>query len=249
MNGTQRYALIVFLLSTISPNLAVAQSSRDIPTRFTVGGSFIISQPKEEFRQNVGNGYGGGGTVLYHLVRSGLLSARFDISGVVYGRETKRVPFSETVGGRILVDVTTTNSIADFSWGPELAVPSGWVRPYGSAAYSRLLFRTTSSVRGIRSSNEEIASTTNYKDGTGAWVYSSGIRIPFGRTSPVTLDLGLRYHRGGTASYLREGSIQDNPDGSITITPLRSKTPFLMYTFGVQFRIPHGPGRCSSLLC
>jgi hypothetical protein len=186
---------------------------------------------------------------MYHLLRSGLLSLRFDGSGVVYGKETKRVPFSETVGSRIFVDVTTTNWIADLSFGPELAVPSGWVRPYAGVAYSRLLFRTTSTVSGTRSSDDTIASTTNFRDGTGAWVYSGGLRIPFGRRSPASLDVGLRYHRGGTASYLREGSIQDNPDGSITITPLRSKTPFLVYSFGVQFRIPHGPGPCSSFLC
>ena len=186
---------------------------------------------------------------MYHLLRSGLLSLRFDGSGVVYGKETKRVPFSETVGSRILVDVTTTNWIADFSFGPELAVPSGWVRPYAGVAYSRLLFRTTSTISGTRSSEEPIASTTNFSDGTGAWVYSGGLRVPFGRRSPVSLDVGLRYHRGGNASYLREGSILDHPDGSITIFPLSSKTPFLVYSFGVQFRIPHGSGPCSSFLC
>jgi hypothetical protein len=214
-----------------------------------VGGSFIASEPKEEFRQNVGNGYGAGGSVMYHLLRSGVLSLRFDASGVVYGNETKRGPFSQTVGGRILVDVTTTNWIADISWGPELAVPSGWVRPYAGVAYSRLFFRTTSTVEGIRSSDEPIASTTNFKDGTGAWVYSGGLRFPFGRTSPASLDVGLRYHRGGNASYLREGSILDNPDGSITILPLSSRTPFLVYSIGVQFRIPHKSGSCSSFLC
>lgn len=240
----------LLLVSTFTTAAAAAQSSDDSTrTRFTVGGSFAISEPKEEFRLNVGNGYGGGGSVMYHILRSGLLSLRFDGSGVVYGKETKRVPFSETVGARVLVDVTTTNWIADLSMGPELALPSGWARPYAGVAYSHLFFRTTSTVEGTRSSDQPIASTTNFKDGTGAWVYSGGLRIPFGRTSPVSLDVGLRYHRGGTASYLREGSILDNPDGSITITPLSSRTPFLVYSFGVQIRIPHGPGPCSRFLC
>jgi hypothetical protein len=206
-------------------------------SRFSIGGSFAVSQPKEEFRQNVGNGYGAQGTVLFHLVRSGLVNLRMDISGVTYDREKFRVPFSETVGGRVLVDVTTTNSIIAFTWGPEFAVPHGRVRPYVNAGYSRLLFWTTSSVSGTRSSSEEIASTTNHKDGTGAWVYSGGVRIPIG-SSPASLDLGLRYYRGGEASYLREGSIFDNADGSISIFPLRSRTPFVVYAVGVQFRIP-----------
>jgi len=248
MSQVRQASVFSIVLMACATTTALAQAPDS--TRFTVGGSFIISQPKEEFRENVGNGYGGGGSVMYHLLRSGLLSLRFDGSGVVYGKERKRVPFSETVGERILVDVTTTNWIADFSLGPELALPSGRVRPYVGVAYSRLLFRTTSSVKGTRSNNDEIASTTNYKDGTGAWVYSGGLRVPLGPvTSPLSLDLGLRYHRGGNASYLREGSIQDNPDGSITITPLSSRTPFMVYSFGIQFRIPNSSRSCSGFLC
>ena len=232
-------------------NLLVAATAvAETPTRFTFGGSFIVSQPMEEFGQNVGNGYGANATVMYHLLRSGLLSLRLDLSGVEYDHEKNRVPLSPTVGGRIIVDVRTTNSIVGLSWGPEFAVPTGRIRPYANAAYSRLFFRTTSSVRDIDSSDENIASTTNYKDGTGAWVYGGGIRIPLGKTnSPVSLDVGLRYYRGGIAAYLREGSIVDNPDGSITVTPLISRTPFLMYAVGVQFRIPHGSSPCSGFLC
>jgi hypothetical protein len=230
---------------------ARAQVTDPENTRFTAGGAFIVSEPKEEFRRNVGIGYGGGGTMLYHLKKSGLLSFRLDVSGVVYGRERKRVPFSETVGGRILVDVTTTNSIVNFAVGPELALPSGWVRPYLHAGYSRLFFRTTSSVQGMRSSDEEIASTTNYSDGTGAWLYGGGVRIPLGsRDSPVVFDAGFRYHRGGEASYLREGSIQDGPGGSITITPLSSRTPFAVYAIGIQYRFPYQSSNpCPRLLC
>ena len=65
----------------------------------------------------------------------------------------------------------------------------------------------------------------------------TGLKIPLGgRESNFALDLGVRYHSGSEASYLREGSIQDNPDGSITITPLISETPFMMYSFGFQYR-------------
>jgi hypothetical protein len=163
-------ALLIF-------GIAFTASAQDITrTRFTVGGAFIISQPKEEFSVNVGNGYGANGTVMYPLLRSG-------------------------------------------------------------------------SLEGLDDSGGDFANTTNYSDGTGAWVFGTGVRIPWNRTSPVSLDFGIRYHRGGEASYLREGSIIDQPDGSITITPLNSRTPFLMYMFGVQFRIPHGPSSCSPFLC
>src|SRR5687767_15240652 len=105
------------LLILVMAASASGQDAGQIQTRFSVGGSFIVSQPKEEFRLNVGNGYGGNGTVMYHVLRSGLVNLRFDISGVQYDSEKIRVPISETIGGRILVDLTTRNSIIAMSWG------------------------------------------------------------------------------------------------------------------------------------
>ena len=240
------------LLSIFAPAIASAQIfPAPSETRFTVGGSFMVSQPKEGFAQTIGNGYGGGGGVVYHLMRSGLLSVRFDISGLQYGHETKTVPLSETVGSRVLADVNTNNSITAITWGPELAKPTGRLRPYVNFGYSALFFRTTSSVENVDSSDDDAFHTTNFKDSTRAWVYGGGLRFQLGsRTSPVTLDTGVRYYRGGTVSYLREGSIQDNPDGSITLTPLTSNTPFLVYTVGVKFRIPYNSSKqCARFLC
>jgi len=143
------------------------------------------------------------------------------------------------VGGRILVDVDTSNAIVNLGIGPQFSVPYGPVRPYVHAGFSGLLFRTTSSVSGIRSTDEPIATTTNLSDWTGAWVMGAGLRIPLGGAgSLVDLDVGARYHRGGRARYLREGSIIDNPDGSISISPLESRTPFMLYSVGIRIRIP-----------
>ena len=209
------------------------------PSRIAVGIGLIISEPKEDFDQNVGVGIGAGGAVNVDLVRPGWLSLRVDGGWLRYGHETKTVPFSQTVGGRILVDVSTSNTIISLGIGPEVALPYGPVRPYLHGGFSGLLFRTTSSVSGFRSSSEPIASTTNLSDWTSAWVIGSGVRIPLGgRDSLLELDLGARYHRGGEALYLREGSIIDNPDGSITINALRSQTPFVVYAVGVRLRIP-----------
>jgi hypothetical protein len=232
------------LLSAID---AIAQPEQ---TRITIGGGALFAEPKEEFRTNVGNGWGGGGGVKYHLDREGWFGLRFDAAGFAYGHEEKRVPFSETVGGRVLVDVNTTNSLASIAFGPEFELPRGPVRPYLNFAASRLFFWTTSSVEGIRNNNGEIVSTKNHSDGTGAWVYGTGLRIPIKRAPSILLDFGIRYYRGGEASYLREGSIQDNPDGSITLTPLLSRTPFLVYSVGVRLRIPYkSTNPCPRLLC
>lgn len=241
-----------WLVSAVLGMFIVGEAAgQSVPTRFGVGIGFIVSEPKEEFDANVGLGYGVDASVHYDFDRAGWFSLRFDGSWLRYGHETKRVPFSQTVGGRILVDVSTSNTIVGLGIGPELAVPRGPLRPYVHAGFSGLLFRTVSSVSGTRSTSEPIASTTNLSDWTGAWVVGSGLRIPLGsRSSPVEIDLGLHYHRGGEARYLREGSIIDNPNGSITINPLRSRTPFMVYAVGIRYRIPWGgPDPCPDWLC
>jgi hypothetical protein len=52
------------------------------------------------------------------------------------------------------------------------------------------------------------------------------------------LNLGAKYHYGAQATYLREGDITDNPDGTITLNPRRSKTDMIVWQVGVSFNIP-----------
>jgi hypothetical protein len=221
------------------------------PTRFTISGAPIFAQPRGEFGRNIGNEFGGTGAVQYHIDRAGFLSLRFDVSGVPYGSEERHVPISPTISQRVLLDLNTTNWLTALSLGPELALPKGPIRPYVNAGRSKLLFRTSSALEG--ESNETFVSTTNFKDSTMAWFFGGGVRIPLaGRDArkAISLDLGLRYYRGGTASYLREGSIYDNPDGSITLNPLTSPTPHIVYLIGVRYRIPHDPTvHCPRLVC
>lgn len=234
------------------PLLGMAAQLAPESTRFTIHAAPILSQPKGEFGRNIGSGFGGGGGVSYHLDRSGLISLRFDISGTIYGREKRRVAISETIGERLTAELTTTNSITTIGIGPEVALPRGPVRPYVNTGFGGLFFRTGSSVTGSESS-EPFARTTNYSDSAPAWFFGSGVRIPLAGDNPrkaISLDLGLRYYRGGAASYLREGSIQDHPGGSISLTPLSSRTPHVVYVVGIRFRIPHNAATpCHRLVC
>jgi len=251
MRMPQRVLLpaVVLVLVTVIP--ARAQITPE-STRFTITGAPIMSQPRGEFGNNIGNGFGADAGLLYHLDRPGMLSLRFDFSGVQYGHEKKQEPISETVGQRILVDVTTNNSILMLSFGPELAWPRGWARPYVNTGFSELFFQTATSIKGTDSS-ENLATTTNQSDAVAAWVLGGGIRVPLVSNNPnkaISLDLGVRYHRGGVATYLREGSIQDLPGGAIAIAPLSSRTPTMVYMVGIQYRIPHNPSaRCPRFIC
>ena len=208
--------------------------SGSLPSRFSVGGDLVISQPKGEFANNAPNGVGFDVTGMFRVDPRGFFNIRADLGGVQYGRETQRVNFPNT--GRVSLDVETSNRIGFGAIGAQVQIPDGWFRPYANAALAATYFWTESSLSGIDAGDDSF-STTNYDDWSRAWVFGGGLMIPFGK-SMGALNLGARYHYGGQATYLREGDITDNPDGTITLNPRRSKTDMVVWQLGVSLTIP-----------
>ena len=205
--------------------------------RFSGSVGALQMRPVGEFRQYVGLSYGAGGSTLFRLDDRGILSLRADVGWFGYGRESKRVPLSPTVGGRVMVDVETTNQIVMFTVGPQLAAPSGFVRPYVGASGGLTYFFTTSGVNGA-SDEWDFARTENYHSTKLSWIGNAGAYVPLHvRKVPLMLDLGATYVAGGRRSYLRRGSITDNSDGTITLNPVHSDTRFLAYRLGVKFGV------------
>lgn len=230
-------ALAAFLLGT--PTFLQAQTADDdLLTPFYAGGTIFVTEPTGEFGNYVGNGFGAMGHLMYQPGGSGVFALRLDGGFLTYGNETKRVPFSSTVGGRVSVDVTTSNNIVLFSVGPQLMLPDGQFRPYVNAAVGLSYFFTQSSVENL-SGGESLAQTTNFDDATLSYGGGAGLYIPIHRgRALISLDLGLRYLVNGETQYLREGSIQDGPDNTITISPILSETNFLSFQIGATVRLP-----------
>lgn len=209
------------------------------PTGGFFGGSFTVAQPQGEFHDYVDSGLGGNLHYIHALNRDGWLAIRVDGGFAIYGYERQRLPLSETLGGRILVDLTTSNNIAWIGVGPQIGVPDGTLKPYvnGYAGYSYMA--TTSSVESSRYyDDEDYFSTTNFDDWSFSYGGGAGLYIPVRRGSqPVSIDLGVRYHNNGEAEYLREGDIQDNNDGTITLFPVRSDTDLLTFHIGFSVGI------------
>jgi len=238
-----RFFRHAFLLATALalPQVAHAQlfevQKPQQPSRAFLGIGLEISQPVGEFDRYVDAGFGVGGHFVWAVDRARVFGIRVGGGFVQYGHERKRVPLSSTIGGRILVDVNTDNNIVTFGVGPQIMVPSGPVRPYVNGSAGLAYFATQSSVEGSANS-EPFASTTNFDDATFAWSGGGGLYIPVRHGNrPISIDLGVQYHANGEARYLREGSIEDNPDGSISFSPIRSETNFLIYHIGVSFGI------------
>jgi hypothetical protein len=205
-----------------------------LPSRFSFGGDFAISQPKGEFASNVPNGYGFDVTGMFRLDPKGYLNLRADVGGVQYGHETQRIGFP--ISGRLSIDLNTDNRIGFGAIGAQLQIPDGWFRPYANAAIAGTYFWTESSISGSDNS-ESVLNTTNQDDWSHAWIFGGGLMVPFGR-SIGALNLGARYYYGGTATYLKKGDITDNPDGSIILNPRNSKTDLVLWQIGVSFAIP-----------
>lgn len=228
--------------SSSSVEAQVVFSSPSGPSRFQLGLDAVLSQPKGEFANNIGNGFGLNATGMFRLDPKGFISIRGDVGAVQYGRETQRVPY-RPITGRINLDVETTNNIAWGSIGGQLQIPDGWFRPYANASIAYTDFSTQSTLTGSDDSYE-YASTTNQHDGSRAWIVGGGVVIPFGnRFSLGGLNLGARYYYGGRATYLREGDIIDNADGTITINPRNSKTDLVLWQLGVSFVLPRSSRR------
>ncbi|MEO5816890.1 MAG: hypothetical protein ABIT20_16590 [Gemmatimonadaceae bacterium] len=212
----------------------VSSDSSEWMRRSTVSISFIQSRPQGVFAQNVGIGYGIDGAYLFRLDAAGIWSLRANIGVISYGDESRRTAISGAVGGRVNVDVKTSNYLIPVSVGPQLAFPTGPVRPYVNAALGGLGFITESHVQGTHDLTS-IGSTTNHSSFVGSWVLGGGVYVPLSvRAREVQLDLGVQYFNGGNTRYLAKGSIVDLPGAQIAVTPLESVTHTAVMRIGVR---------------
>ncbi len=231
-----RGLLTLFAVTTVLGAQAVAAQEPTAlrPIRGGAGGTFVVALPTGELADqiDVGGGFALNGKL--NLVSSGALRLRLDGGFVQYGRETREVCFSSTVGCRIQLDLTTENSIAYGGIGPELMLPSGALRPYINAGIGFSYFETASHLDGV-DDEQSFARTRQFDDASLAFTGGGGFYIPLRiRETPVSIDLGARYHRNGVVSYLREGDITDNPDGSISFTPTRTRADLVTLQLGVS---------------
>lgn len=204
------------------------------------GAQLQYARPTGEFHDYVQHGFGANMNMVWPVRTESAIALRGDGGFIVYGSETQRVCFSSTVGCRVELDLTTTNSIAYLNVGPQIMVPRGPVRPYANAAIGFSYFATTSQVEGS-GNDEPFASSSNFSDITFAWATGGGLLIPVSAgETPVAIDLGVRYHSNGQVEYLKKGDITDNPDGSISYQPTRSEANLLTFQIGVSVGIRPG---------
>lgn len=227
-------ALAAGLLAVL-PQAARAQGSPG-PVRGRLGIGLEVAKPVGEFSDYVDAGGGLRGFGLLALDPAGVFGLRLDGSFVIYGHQSRRVPLSPTVP-LIDVDVNTDNQIIFGSLGPQITFPIGPVRPFLRGGLGVSYFATTSSAKGTSSSGS-FARTTNLHDtrfalegGGGVWIHLGGSR------TPIDLSLEATYVHNGKTRYLTKEGIVTQPDGSVTLDPVRSGANLLTFNLGVVFGI------------
>lgn len=245
-------ACVLCAVLLLSPSRAQAQNgdTEESSTAWRYQGlgdvSFIIGVPMNEFGDNV-DGLGYGASVYAGLgATNSPLQIGVDISFLVYGRSRDRVPFSSTVGPRVLVDVVTTNSIVQPHLVVRVQPPAGSVRPYLEGLIGFKYLFTETSVEDD-DQNTRIASTTNFDDfawsggaGVGLDVHVGSRETETGGTADFFVTLGVQYLLGQQAEYLAEADLVDtNNDGRLTEDelPIRSsRTDIIVPSIGFAVR-------------
>jgi hypothetical protein len=223
--------------------LALAATASDaigqrnlVPVRRNVlGVSAAFMQPTGEFERFVSWGGGLNLNFLAGLHREGVLGLRVEGSVLWYGHEQ----YDVWLGPRLLNDyftVNTDNFIATAGVGPQMTFGRGPIRPYGFGLAGVSYFATESRLDG--EFGETYERETNFDDARFALGAGGGLLMQLGgRSHPIFLDLGALWTHNGRTTYLREGSIIEYPDGSMTIMPIRSEANHWTFRVGVAVGI------------
>ncbi|MCK9279977.1 MAG: hypothetical protein M0P71_05115 [Melioribacteraceae bacterium] len=202
----------------------------------TVGGGFLIGLPQGEFKENVDNT--GFGLNLHGTIWSPSklrpFSVGFNLGYMIYGMTTDRRPFSET-NPDVSVEVSRTNSIANFHLLFLISPFQGTVRPYLEGLFGGAYISTSTDIQNERT-GESIASSTNFDDLTWSYGSGGGLLIQVGKdmgdVSRLFIDLKARYIFGTEAEYLTEDGVEVRL-GSVKYYPVKSKTDLIQISIGV----------------
>ena len=240
--ANERYVVWIVVLAAAIALAAAATldaQERRAP-RGRVGLSFVAGDPVGELGSFFDRGFGAQLEGSWAVTEDRHLRLRGDAGFVVYGHERIQYCYTVPVGCRVEAELTTTNNIFYFGLGPEVAFTAGAFEPYVYGTTGLSYFATVSSLDGA-DGGPDWAETTNYDDVVMAWRAGGGMRLRVrGGGHPVSLDFGVERHQNGIASFLTEGDIVDNPDGSVTLFPHRSEANLLTFRLGVSLGFGSG---------
>lgn len=190
------------------------------------GLNLQVGMPQGAFAQYVRSVGGVGGFVTVPVAGSGL-GFRLEGSILFHGGQDFYDPNSG-------LTTRTTSYLTGLRFGPQVTAGTGAMRLYGMALVGFSYFSTDLHYDDPCGCGG-YGSSTLWDDWTGMWEAGGGMRLALDGRGRVTLDLGARYQHNGVASYLTDGSVTQNSDGSFSVTPIRTSANLVLYHAGVTF--------------
>lgn len=240
-------AALVILWAPAAPAQSMeAGPDPSIDGQFNVRGT--VGVPRGGFGDNVEGGGGGLNVFFGGRPAAGWpLVLGLDGGFLIYGRSTDTVPFSQTVGPRVPVEVETNNNIAQAHLALRLQPTDGRLRPFVEALGGFKYLFTRTSVNEEDDGDDEVASSVNFDDFALSGGVGGGVDLRVWRAAKpeqtartLSLHFGVQYLVGQEAEYLAEGGLtDDNGNGRLDAEELdvrRSRTTLLQPQFGLTIQ-------------
>ena len=245
-----RAAAISVAIGLVVPSLGMAQDdsrpepqTEKRPTRFQGGIGFVRMEPVGEFSTFVPNAAPG---VLLHL-DYGLGETLFRVGGEFawarYGQTTRTVALGALVPEvpDASIDVQTDNALLTLHGRVRAQVRRGRWKPYadGLVGFTSLYTRSEVEANQFCDDGSTCDSPSDGYTHERDYVlsYGGGAGVMFRilpRQDAPSVDVSLRYMRGGTADYLVEGALR--VEGSqVSRDVSRSRTDTVAFYIGVAF--------------
>ena len=136
---TKCILLVVIMFCLVIQIPAAILAAPNDGGNFKVGAAFMIGFPRNEFSDNVqNNGYGINFDIGYTIPQSAL-TIGLDGGFLIYGRETRREPFSLTIPD-VTVEVTRSNNIVPVHLYLRLSPNAGPVLPYAEGRLDKTIY-------------------------------------------------------------------------------------------------------------
>ena len=229
-----RHLIATTLLCVVASGADAQGGVISVPrsSRYAFGADLVMSNPRGEFKQNAGVGFGVDGHALLSADQWGVAGMRIDLGIIRYGNDTH----TYSCGTFCRYDATTSNDIINLQVGGQLVMPRNRFLPYVGASYGLLWFTTDTKIETADGTTSPYRSTVQHDDATDSFVLSGGFYIPMsGALGGFTGIVGVRYFTGGEAEYLASKSLQCNSAGQCTLQPpFHSHTDFLVYHLGLS---------------
>jgi len=227
-----RIAAIALLVATGASDAQVIQPRQpSLGDQWTFGFNLLGGIPLGEFKGQGNGGAGGEISIGFQPIRRQPLVLRLSGGGMQYDVARAR-GFQEVCDtDGCFTDEVEYNARTHNMWyaqfGPELMVIDGAWRPFAFALAGVTGFASRANFKPTTPGGVESSQGLHWSTNAST-SYGAGIRRAFnsgGRALGV--ELSSRVTRNGKASYLNESGVQQQPDGTLIVTPRRGAANLL----------------------